>query len=141
MNRHQRRATAKKNRSTMGPETTSQALELFQAIQSLEEFSKLAERLRPHLEQLEKLSEELREAETVMEELGQENQALRNELALQREVTIRLFSALKGEPRDRIQKLEATIMGEIEEEDREFKSELERLLPEVENADTDTEEG
>ena len=126
MNRHQRRAAAKK-RPTGVPESASQAMEIVQALQGLEEFSRLAERLKPHLEQLERLTEELKEAETVMEVLQTANQELKAELALQREINIRMFAGLFAVDLDAVRNKEQELSDEISQERGS-------------NADTDTEE-
>jgi hypothetical protein len=83
---------------------------------ALHEFSDVADRLRPYLAEIEKLASKVDDTISVLRQVEIENSALKAELALQREVTMRLIHGFIGLPvasMESIRLLESQIQDQI----------------------------
>ncbi len=115
-NRHVRRALAKQVGKEKSPQIPGGLSQMAEALSGLQEFAQLAEQLKPHLEQLQVLAAEVEQASATLQQVSDQNLALRNELALQREVFVRMFARLHGLNREEVLSMETLIQEQLAEE-------------------------
>lgn len=106
MNRQTRRLQEKRI-----PKELTQVLS---TIQGLEEFAKLAERLKPHLENIEQLANQLEIAKEAVQNAQAENTELRAILEEQRQTFLQLFAIGMDIPLGEVLSMEAKIQNERE---------------------------
>lgn len=108
MNRHQKRA---QNASIKKMPAAAQ-----QTLGALEEFSQVVENLKPYLVAIKHMAQRIDDTVSVLKDVELRNASLKAELALQREVNLRLMHQLVGIPIASlkvIRDLESQIQDEI----------------------------
>lgn len=108
MNRHQKR----KQQALVRKVPQSTVLDTMGAIQ---DFAETVEKLKPYLAAIRQMAEKIDECVSVIRDVELRNDELRAELALQREVTLRLFFRATecGMSMDQFRLLERQVLDEI----------------------------
>jgi hypothetical protein len=108
MNRHQKRA---QNASIKKMPAAAQ-----QTLGALEEFSQVVENLKPYLVAIKHMAQRIDDTVSVLKDVELRNASLKAELALQREVTLRLVYSMKSFQvinMENVRLLESQIQDEI----------------------------
>jgi hypothetical protein len=116
MNRHQRRAIGKAGGPAQPAKLPLDLSKMFETLTSLEEFARLAEQVKPHLEKLEQTAAALELAQEALAKAEGKNEALRNEMALQREIFLRMFALTRNVSIEEVLSMEATIQEQLSSE-------------------------